>query len=636
MKQASPALSSKYLRNIVPDFELWKRFTQTLNLAERNRFSKALLKSEANLRSIFDNMDTSYILLDTGLKVVSFNQSAYERILREKGMKLTLGREIIDYTTGERRDNLKKSYDAVLNGQKRGYEVSFLQKDGTLSWYNVKLFPVYIKREITGMIIGIDDITGRKISEEKIAQSDLRFRALVENSHDAITLVDKNLITHYRSSSLRRMLGWNDDEKLHRHLRETVHPEDMKNIVFPLMNELLKYPGRSFPITFRGKHISGNYIWMEGVATNMVNNKNVNAIVVNLRDITERKNDEELIRRSEEQYRQIVETAEEGIWMIDKNNRTNFVNNKMCEILGYVQEEMIGKEIYYFMDDEGKQLASALMEKKKEGHSDQRHFKYISKAGKEVWTNISANPLFNEDGTYKGALAMITDITEKVKLQQQLVDEQVNKQKEITKAAVNAQEKERREIGEELHDNVNQLLAACGLFLSHSLKCTDYKPFVIKSQEYISSAIEEIRKLTKALIGPAKEEAVGLIASVIELIKDISLVKDIKIDFTYPSYKEQCDTGLKIVIYRIIQEQLTNILKHAEASWVEINLKEENGYIELLIKDDGKGFDTDTKKTGIGLKNIQNRSMIYDGNVEITSSPGNGCIVKVIFKNHIK
>ena len=129
------------------------------------------------------------------------------------------------------------------------------------------------------------------------------------------------------------------------------------------------------------------------------------------------------------------------------------------EILEYTQEEMMGKEIYYFMDDEGKQLAAESMEKKKQGHADQRQFKYISKSGKEVWTNISANPLFNEDGSYKGALAMITDITEKVKLEQQLIDEQVNKQKDITKAAVNAQEKERREIGEELHDNVNQLLA---------------------------------------------------------------------------------------------------------------------------------------------------------------------------------
>src|SRR5665647_25194 len=407
MKLYLPAINSKYLLKHIPNRGIWK-FTQRLNLPERENSSKALLKSEASLRSIFDNMDTSYILIDTDLKSVSFNQSAYERILKEKGMQLTAGACIIHYTTGERRKKLEENYYAVLQGQKRSYEISFIQANGALSWYDVKLFPVFIKKEITGMIIAMDNISNRKISEEKIAQSELRFRALVENSHDAITLVDENFITHYRSPSLRKMLGWNDDEKLERHLSETVHPDDMKNVIIPLRDELLKYPGRSFPITFRSKHISGNYIWMEGVATNMINNKNVNAIVANFRDITEEKTAGELIKRSEEQYRQIVETAQEGIWMIDKDNRTNFVNDKMCEILEYTQEEMMGKEIYFFMDDEGKQLADELMEKKKEGHSDQRHFKYISKSGKEVWTNISANPLFNEDGTYKGALAMIT------------------------------------------------------------------------------------------------------------------------------------------------------------------------------------------------------------------------------------
>src|SRR5690349_20930883 len=248
--------------------------------------------------------------------------------------------------------------------------------------------------------------------------------------------------------------------------------------------------------------------------------------------------------------------------MIDKDNRTNFVNNKLCEILEYTQEEMMGKEIYYFMDEEGKQLAAELMEKKKMGHTDQRHFKHISKSGKEVWTNISANPLFNEDGSYKGALAMITDVTEKVKLQQQLVDEQVNKQKDITKAAVNAQEKERREIGEELHDNVNQLLATSRLYLDYAVNCSeDYKPFVMKSQEYVLTAIEEIRKLTKALVGPAKEETLGLVSSIIGLISHISLVKEIKIEFKHSSYneEEERDAAFKLVLYRIIQEQLNNI-----------------------------------------------------------------------------
>ena len=137
-------------------------------------------------------------------------------------------------------------------------------------------------------------------------------------------------------------------------------------------------------------------------------------------------------------------------------------------------------------------------------------------------------------------------------------------------------------------------------------------------------------------MGPAREESLGLVVSVMELISNISMVKEIKIGFKHSSYneEEECDAGFKLVIYRIIQEQLNNILKHAEASEVEISLKNENEQVELTIKDNGVGFDSTAKKTGIGLKNIQNRAQIYDGNVEIISSPGNGCTMKVIFKKN--
>ena len=238
----------------------------------------------------------------------------------------------------------------------------------------------------------------------------------------------------------------------------------------------------------------------------------------------------------------------------------------------------------------------------------------------------------DDDGNYKSALAMVEDITEKKILQQQLLEEQMTKQKEITKAVVNAQEKERTEIGEELHDTVNQLLTASKFYLNHSLLEPDYAPFILKSQEYIATAMEEIRKLSHALIGPYHDKTLGLIDSIEELISNISLVKDTRIAFKYSTFnEEECDVGLKLVIYRIIQEQIGNIFKHAKASEVEIELKKENDVI-LIINDNGKGFDTSAKRKGIGLINIKSRAALHDGKVQILSSPGNGCKMTVIFK----
>ena len=353
-----------------------------------------------------------------------------------------------------------------------------------------------------------------------------------------------------------------------------------------------------------------------------------------VQDITERKLAEENLKHSEERYRKMVETAQEGIWLIDENNRTTFVNNKMCEIFEYSQEEMLGKEIFYFIDDADKEEASRSLERRKNGIVENTDFRFLIKSGKHIWTNISANPIFDENGNYKGALAMVSDITEKKILQQQLLEEQMNKQKEITKAVVSAQEKERAEIGEELHDNINQLLAASKLYLNHGLSQPDYAPFILKSQEYIATAMEEIRKLSHALIGPDHDKTLGLIDSIEELISNISLVKDTRIAFKYSTFnEEECDVGLKLVIYRIIQEQIGNIFKHAEASEAKIELKKEENDLVLIIKDNGKGFDTSAKRKGIGLKNIKHRAELYDGTVQIVCSPGTGCKLKIIFKN---
>ncbi|MBW4888554.1 PAS domain-containing sensor histidine kinase [Mucilaginibacter sp. HMF5004] len=131
------------------------------------------------------------------------------------------------------------------------------------------------------------------------------------------------------------------------------------------------------------------------------------------RDITARKAVEEKHRESETFYRQIVETAQEGIWTIDANNKTSFVNKTIGDILGYSPEEMMGKELYDFMDEEGKAYAIACMERRRNGAKEKLDIRYVTKTGKHVWTNISANPIFDDKGAYKGALAMVTDITQR-------------------------------------------------------------------------------------------------------------------------------------------------------------------------------------------------------------------------------
>jgi signal transduction histidine kinase len=210
----------------------------------------------------------------------------------------------------------------------------------------------------------------------------------------------------------------------------------------------------------------------------------------------------------------------------------------------------------------------------------------------------------------------------------------VDEQKRIARAVISAQEKERAGIGAELHDNVTQLLAASKLYLKGiEAQPENAHKFLLKCEEYIGTALQEIRKLSHALVGASRDKDIWLISSIDELTHDITSAKQIDVRFIHDAYHEDdMNEELKLVIYRIIQEQLNNILKHAEASKVEIELKEDAADLILSISDDGKGFDTIAKRHGIGLKNIKNRAGLYNGKVDIISSPGNGCKISIYFK----
>ncbi|WP_395745268.1 PAS domain S-box protein [Prosthecobacter sp.] len=128
-----------------------------------------------------------------------------------------------------------------------------------------------------------------------------------------------------------------------------------------------------------------------------------------VQDITQHRNSEAALHESEERYRRIVQTAEEGIWTIDADSLTDYVNPKMTRMMGCTAEEMIGRPISDFLDDEGKALLTAHIRNRKSGISDQFEFKYLRKDGTPLWAFVSTNPITNGQGDYVGAMALLTD-----------------------------------------------------------------------------------------------------------------------------------------------------------------------------------------------------------------------------------
>ena len=197
-----------------------------------------------------------------------------------------------------------------------------------------------------------------------------------------------------------------------------------------------------------------------------------------------------------------------------------------------------------------------------------------------------------------------------------------------------AQERERFELGQELHDNINQILATSKLYLDVAIEEREPRIELLdKSRKNISMAIEEIRKLSHELITPSLND-LGLVQTIRELIRSIQSVKRMKIRLDVAGLGEdELLPEQKINIYRIIQEQLNNILKHAQANNVDIELYNVQDQVSLRLTDDGKGFDPRIRWKGVGISNIISRAELYNGKVEIESAPGKGCQLIVILNS---
>jgi diguanylate cyclase (GGDEF)-like protein/PAS domain S-box-containing protein len=165
---------------------------------------------------------------------------------------------------------------------------------------------------------------------------------------------------------------------------------------------------------------TGERRWVRSQGRAEMSNGRVTRIFGTVQDLTELRAKDMELRRSQLDFKRLVETAEEGIWTIDSTGKTTFVNERMADILGYTQDEMLGKPFTFFMAPERVEAALALLQRRSEGIHEIHEFCLQDKGGREVWTLSSTNPIRNEDGQVIGALAMITDVTSRKRVESEL------------------------------------------------------------------------------------------------------------------------------------------------------------------------------------------------------------------------
>lgn len=598
------------------------------------------------------------------------------------------------------------------------------------------------------------DITERKEAEARHAKSEIRFKSLVQNSSDIVSILDDRAYYIYSSPAIKRLLGYEPEDMMGKNAFSFIHPDDVINIKYFLQNRHTTDTLELSP--FRFKNAEGEWRWLESTISDMSLTPEIQGYVFNSRDVTDRIIAEEEIKKlsiiAKETVNAVIITDpdEKILWVNEAFTRiteyepvevmgkrpgdflqgeeTNqavvrFMRQKIknvepfeCDILNYSksrrkywlriqcqpQYDEAGKLKYFFAietditkEKEAEQILKASEERyrylfdnnpsgimiwnpddlrilevnencqKMYGY-DRKEFlkmnlldlrlpeehdkikelarqlqsddtlkpvglwKHIDSSGQQMYMHIASHQIYYQGR--KVIMAISNNVTEKILLEEDVENQKTLKQKEITEAVISAQEQERQEIGRELHDNINQILASSRLYLSMVEKGSEKNTsFWEETDNLINTAINEIRSLSHSMIPPSLYQS-ELMKALSHLIEKTSRPGGIAFNLVSENFDESNITDKhKLTIYRIVQEQFNNILKYACTKNVIVELNQDNEKIILSIKDDGVGFDTENKSKGVGLMNIKTRASLFNGEMVIVSSPGHGCELRVVF-----
>ena len=351
-------------------------------------------------------------------------------------------------------------------------------------------------------------------------------------------------------------------------------------------------------------------------------------------DISERKKIEQELNKSNQRFKHAIQASSDIIWELNFEEKKYTVHQGSEKLKGLgeiINWDMTKNASYIYVEDRERVKTSFLQARMDPGRElwvDE--YRICFTAEKNLYIVNHAIFIRDEKGRATRAVGAVTDITEKKKLEHELFEQQKKEQQKMTAMVIKAQEKERNIIGQELHDNVNQILAGTKLLLSTLLhKNETSKETLLTSMAYIQDAIEENRKIAHILVTPDFE--INCLPEQLAHLTDKMLKPNgITVSLETASFCEDLlGQEQKLALYRTAQEQCTNIHRYAKAAAVSIQLSTADSLVKMTITDDGVGMANGKKTTGIGLRNIKGRISIFNGQVKVNSRPGKGFTLEI-------
>jgi two-component system, chemotaxis family, CheB/CheR fusion protein len=637
----------------------------TLNQEYRNKIEEQR-QTNSDLQNLIDSTDIATVFLDRDLRVRLFTPRAREIFSL---IPTDVGRPLSDITgqfaVGELADDVAQVLDTLVTFQR---EVT--TRDGRWRLMHVSPYRSADDR-IIGTVITFVDITERKLIEDALHKSESEFRTIFELAVVGIAQADLESKRFLNANGrLAEMLGYRQKELLGRTLDELTHPED-RAASLALFDSLLGGDVSEYTTEVRLARKDGTPLWAL-VTASLIRDRGgqpTHAILI-AQDIAERRRAERELRRSEERMRALVDSVDDfAIFSMDARGHIESWNPGAEHTFGFTEDEIIGRHasILFTPEDRARGVQEEEMRTARaEGRAADERW-HVRKDGSRFYASGVLSPL--DDAPDSGYVKVARDLTERKQTEEELrrthdelehrvavrteelrrtVESMLNEVKERRAAEeqahtlvgqlVTAQEDERRRISRDLHDQLGQQLTALRLKLSAMREECD-------QDEVARARVEEVQALAERLdsevdflaweLRPTALDDLGLPVALANFVKEWSGHYNIPASAHITGFNSgtlRLPPQVETCLYRIAQEALNNIYKHAQAARVSVILERRDGHAVLVVEDDGVGFDVAEAPVweggrGLGLVGMRERAALLGGSAEFESEPGKGTTV---------
>ncbi|WP_340818451.1 PAS domain S-box protein [Methanolobus sp. WCC4] len=489
---------------------------------------------------------------------------------------------------------------------------------------------------------GIGEYIIRKRSEEELRESEAKQSAMITNSTDVIAIIDENGINQYKSANVEKLFGWKPEELIGNYMWENMHPEDV-DYIKAAYSVFTGTPGAIFSSEMKYRCKDGTYKWIEYTINNLLHEPAIKGILLNYHDITERKRAEDFLLESERKFRNYIESAPYGIFVIDKNGNYLEVNRTACELTGYEEDELTKMNMLDLIAAESSIRASYSFDELKITGYTSAELRFKHKDGSVFWIRRDGTRLSDT-----GYILFITDITEKKKVEHSLIE-----------AKMLAEENSRikseflANMSHELRTPLNSVIGfsdLLGVTIKEDIteKQLGYINHINKSGRHLLELINDILDISKIEAGKMELELERLHASeVLNEVREsvLPLAQKKNITIRIP---ENHNNGEIIADRLKLQQIMLNLLSNAikftpDNGEVSISLSKKNDKTEFSVADTGIGIPKDKQEdifnpftqvdasfkrkyegTGLGLALVRQFVEMHGGEIWLESEEGKG------------